>query len=167
MPLCQLSVFQTTGISFSQQHITQSANQGGFTCCRDFFRLFFLKMRFLSDYMRAVIWKPAQGGGKMLKSIESSVWCVGWTWFDVRCISLILENVLHTHNMYCRPIENFLEASEVQKIMKISIFYNIFGTYKLPLERVSNYKNYHPFAFFPKKIFSCMILVQKCGQIIL
>ena len=101
--------------------------------------------------MRAVIWKPAQGGGKMLKSIESSVWCVGWTWFDVRCISLILGNVLHTHNMYCRPIENFLEASEVQKIMKISIFYNIFGTYKLPLEWVSNYKNYHPFTFSSKK----------------
>ena len=117
--------------------------------------------------MRAVISKPAQGGGKMLKSIESSVWCVGWTWFDVRCIPLILENVLHTHNMYCRPIENFLENSEVQKIMKISIFYYIVGTYKLPLERVSNYKNYHPFAFFSKKIFSCMISVQKCFQSIL
>ena len=119
------------------------------------------------DNMRAVISKPAQEGGKMLKSIESSVWCVGWTWFDVRCIPLILENVLHTHNMYYRPIENFLEASEVQKIMKISIFYNIFGTYKLPLERVSNYKNYHPFAFSSKKIFSCMISVQKCFQSIL
>ena len=115
--------------------------------------------------MRAVISKPAQGGGgKMLKSIESSVWCVGWAWFDVRCIPLILENVLHTHTMYYGPIENFLEASEVQKIMKISIFYNIFGTYKLPLEWVSNYKNYHPFAFSPEKIFLCMLSVQKCFQ---
>ena len=33
----------------------------------------------------------------------------------MRCTSLILENVLHAHNMCCRPIENFLEASEVQK----------------------------------------------------
>ena len=106
-------------------------------------------------------------GGYLLKSIESSVWCVGRTWFDVRRILLILENVLHTHNMYYRPIENFLDASEVQKIMKNSIFYNIFGTYKLPLERVSNYKNYHPFAFSSKKIFSCMISVQKCFQSIL
>ena len=118
--------------------------------------------------MKAVIWKPAQGGGgKMLKSIESSVWCVGWTWFDVRCTPLILGNVLQTHNMYCRTVENFLEASEVQKIMKNSIFYNIFGTYKLPLEWVSNYKNHYPFAFSSKNLFSCILSVQKCFQLIL
>ena len=117
--------------------------------------------------MRAVISKPAQEGGEMLKSIESSIWCVGWTWFDVRCISLILGDVLHTHNMYCRPIENFLESSEVQKIMKNSIFYNIFGTYKLPLEWVSNYKNHHAVAFSSKKLFLCMLSVQKVSQRIL
>ena len=75
------------------------------------------------------------------------------TWFDVRSIALILENLLNTHNMYFRPVENFLEASEVQKVMKSSIFYYISGTYKLLLEWVSNYKNYHPFAFSPKKMF--------------
>ena len=36
--------------------------------------------------------------------------------FNVRCVTLILRNVLHTHNMYFRPMENFLEVSEVQKI---------------------------------------------------
>ena len=102
-----------------------------------------------------------------MKPIESSVWCVVWTWFDVRCIPLISGNVLHIHNMCCRPIENFLEASKVQKIMKNSIFYNKFGTNKLPLEWVSNYKNYHPFTFSSKKIFLCMLSVQKCFQRIL
>ena len=86
------------------------------------------------------------------------------TWFDVRSIPLILKNVLHTHIMYFRPIENFLEASEVQKVMKNSIFYNIFGTYKLPLEWVSNYKNHHAVAFFSKKLFLCMLSVQKVSQ---
>ena len=117
---------------------------------------------FESGYLKTRRW-----GGKMLKSIESSVWCVGWTWFDVRCIPLILGYVLHTHNMSCRPIENFLEASELQKIMKNSIFYNTFGTYKLPLEWVSNYKNHHPFAFSSKKLFVCMLSVQNCFQCIL
>ena len=40
----------------------------------------------------------------------------------MRSIPLILENVLHTHNMYFRPIENFLEAFEVQKVLKNSNF---------------------------------------------
>ena len=44
---------------------------------------------------------------------------IGTAKFD---ISLIFENVLHTHNMYFRPIENFLEAFEVQKVLKNSNF---------------------------------------------
>ena len=46
--------------------------------------------------------------------------------FDVRCIPLILRNVLHTHNMYFRPMENFLEVSEVQKIWKTQHFLQLF-----------------------------------------
>ena len=46
--------------------------------------------------------------------------------FDVRCLTLILRNVLHTHNMYFRPMENFLEVSEVQKIWKTQHFLQFF-----------------------------------------
>ena len=104
--------------------------------------------------MRVVIWKPAQGGGKMLKSIESSVWCVGWTWFDVRCISLILENVLHTHNMVFRPTENFLAASEGPTFVKISTFYHVFGA-STPPSRVSiKYQKRSSLRFLLQKIIS-------------
>ena len=98
--------------------------------------------------------KTRRWGGKMLKSIESSVWCVGWTWFDVRCIPLILENVLHTHNMVFRPTENFLAASEGPTFVKISTFYHVFGA-STPPSRVSiKYQKRSSLRFLLQKIIS-------------
>ena len=95
-----------------------------------------------------------RGGGKMLYPQISSDWCVGWTWFDVRCISLILENVLHTHNMVFRPTENFLAASEGPTFVKISTFYHVFGA-STPPSRVSiKYQKRSSLRFLLQKIIS-------------
>ena len=80
--------------------------------------------------------------------------------FDVRCMSLILRNVLHTHNMYFRSMENFLETSEVQKIHEKQHFYNFLGTFKFSLEWVSNYKKHYSFVFSSQKLFLCMLLAK-------
>ena len=90
----------------------------------------------------------------MLYPQISSDWCVGWTWFDVRCIPLILENVLHTHNMVFRPTENFLAASEGPTFVKISTFYHVFGA-STPPSRVSiKYQKRSSLRFLLQKIIS-------------
>ena len=90
----------------------------------------------------------------MLYPQISSDWCVGWTWFDVRCIPLILENVLHTHNMVFRPTQNFLAASEGPTFVKISTFYHVFGA-STPSSRVSiKYQKRSSLRFLLQKIIS-------------
>ena len=115
-----------------------------------------ITQKHISEYfhMRAVISKPVIMGGKMLYPQISSDWCVGWTWFDVRCIPLILENVLHTHNMVFRPTENFLAASEGTTFVKISTFYHVFGA-STPPSRVSiKYQKRSSLRFLLQKIIS-------------
>ena len=90
----------------------------------------------------------------MLYPQISSDWCVGWTWFDVRCIPLILENVLHTHNMVFRPTENFLASSEGTTFVKISTVYHVFGA-STPPSRVSiKYQKRSSLRFLLQKIIS-------------
>ena len=63
--------------------------------------------------------------------------------------------------------QKFSTDSWTQRVRDFHDLYNTFGTYKLPLEWVSKYKNDHPFAFSSKKIFLCMLSVQKCFQRVL
>ena len=90
----------------------------------------------------------------MLYPQISSDWCVGWTWFDVRCIPLILENVLHTHNMVFWPTENFLAASEGPTFVKISTFSHVFGAFTPPSRVSIKYQKRSSLRFLLQKIIS-------------
>ena len=72
-----------------------------------------------------------RGGGKMIKSIESSIKCVMSDERGSTCaVFFDFGNVLDIHNKRCRPIENFLRPLKFKKHEN----QNIFGTYQLPLE---------------------------------
>ena len=73
------------------------------------------------------------------------LWCVRSIWFDMRCISLSLKNIFHTHNMVFRLTENFLVASEGPTFMKIALFTMFSVPSQPPLEWVSTVKKYHLF----------------------
>ena len=47
-------------------------------------------------------------------TITCSRLCIIHTWFEVRCVPTILENVLHNQNVSVRHMKNFLQASKVK-----------------------------------------------------
>ena len=48
---------------------------------------------------------------------------IGWSWKYVRSKALIQADLLDTHNVYPRPLEKFLQASEVVGFRKIWVFF--------------------------------------------
>ena len=72
----------------------------------------------------------------------------------------------YSRNVYSTS-QKFSTDSWTQRARDFHESYNTFGTYKLPLEWVSNYKNYHPFTFSSQKIFLWMFSIQKCFQNVL
>ena len=44
--------------------------------------------------------------------------CVVRTWFNVRCVTLILEKLLSTHNISVSAIKNFLRSLEISQLLQ-------------------------------------------------
>ena len=61
-------------------------------------------------------------------------------------------DLVHTHNMVVRRIENFLQASKGPTFMKISTFYTVFGTFTHPSRGSTKYQKLPPFSFLFKII---------------
>ena len=52
--------------------------------------------------------------------------CLAWLYNCCHCKALILAHLLDTKYIMFRPIENFLEAREVQKLVKNHTFTHVF-----------------------------------------
>ena len=118
-------------------------------------RLLFPSLLYYSPFKGSDSKSPlSKGGGVRFFLLPRKFFIVTTPNFFWEFLRMYGRTTIQVEGIYLPP--KHFTACKSSKIMKISTFYYISGTYKLHLEWVSNYKNYHPFTFSFQKMFLCM-----------